>query len=332
MFRREDAKLVFLALARLRPRYRSALILREMHGLSSVDIGESLELKPGAVDTLVCRARDAFGREYAELSGLPSECRRAVEYIYRDRGSGIEDWERGWLAEHVSGCPRCARERTLAADPKRLAVLLPLAGIRPEGLGILQRALEALGSGPASFEALGLVTAKVTAVAVAATIAVSPIAGRVGRGEVDRAERASVVAATPSRGHDACAVSVVAPVPAAHAPATASVIASASAVESAVAPALPDVATVVVVPLEPADDADGAMIEESDSGVPPVSASGTGAPDPPGGEVPPSDPPFEVELPDSTGVGEEPGTGADSVTPGAPTDPASGTAEPSIGL
>ncbi|TLM98044.1 MAG: RNA polymerase sigma factor, partial [Actinobacteria bacterium] len=50
---REDAKTVFLALARMRTRYRSALVLREMHGLSSHEIGETMGLKPGAVDTLL---------------------------------------------------------------------------------------------------------------------------------------------------------------------------------------------------------------------------------------------------------------------------------------
>jgi RNA polymerase sigma factor (sigma-70 family) len=178
---REDARVVFLALSRLRPRYRSALILREMHALSSAEIGETLGMKSGAVDTLLCRARDAFGRQYAEVSDLAEECKRGVELIYRERGSGVTDSERDWLRQHVAVCPRCARERGLAEDPRRLAALLPLFGMRAEGVGLFTRAMEVLGSAPASFEALGLSAAKVTAVAVAAAVATAPVVARVTR-------------------------------------------------------------------------------------------------------------------------------------------------------
>lgn len=188
MFRREDAKAVFLALARLRPRYRSALILREMHGLSSVEIGEVMQLKPGAVDTLVCRARDAFGREYAAVGDLGADCRRAVEYLYREKGTGIEPGERSWLDEHVATCSSCAKERSLAGDPSRLALLVPFAGMRVDGLAILNRAWESLGAAPASNEAFSAFAVKLTTVAVAATVAFGPVspmpevhAPRVGR-------------------------------------------------------------------------------------------------------------------------------------------------------
>lgn len=198
MFRREDAKAVFLALARLRPRYRSALILREMHGLSSVEIGEVMQLKPGAVDTLVCRARDAFGREYAAVSDLGADCRRAVEYLYREKGTGIEPGERSWLDEHVVTCACCAKERSLAGDPRRLAMLVPLAGLRIDGLAILNRAWESLGAAPASNEAFSAFAVKVTTVAVAATVAFGPVspmpevrAPRLGRQSLPR------VAVTP---------------------------------------------------------------------------------------------------------------------------------------
>ncbi len=274
MFRREDAKLVFLALARLRPRYRSALILREMHGLTSLEIGESLGLKPGAVDTLVCRARDAFGREYAALADLPGDCRRAVEYMYRERGSGIDANERAWLLDHVAGCPRCARERRLAADPKRLTVLLPLAGIRPEGLGILQRALETLGAAPASFEALGVMTAKVTAVAVATTLAVAPIAGRVrqeGR-DLPRVMRADVPAAVAgtlatslAETSSAAVIETVATVATATPPATVG-----SGNTSA-----PAVATVVVLPDTGAEVEPGCETPELSAGEPPATSAAT---------------------------------------------------------
>jgi RNA polymerase sigma-70 factor (ECF subfamily) len=173
--RREQAQSVFLAIARLRPRYRSALLLREMHGLSSVEIGEAMNLKPGAVDTLVSRARDAFGKEYANLGDLPATCRRAVEYMYRERGTGIDADERMWLGDHVAGCARCARERGTATDARGLAMLLPLIGARDGGFGFLTRAVETLGWAPASVDALSSLAAKATVVVIATAIAVSPI-------------------------------------------------------------------------------------------------------------------------------------------------------------
>lgn len=179
---REDARTVFLALARMRTRYRSALVLREMHGLSSAEIGETMGLKVGAVDTLLCRARDAFGREYAEVSGLPEDCRIAIELIYRRTGTGISDTERRQLSDHLSVCPRCARERGLAEDPRRLAALLPMFGVHVSGgLGLLQRAVEALGIAPASLEALGVVASKVSVAAVTAAVVAAPVVATVAR-------------------------------------------------------------------------------------------------------------------------------------------------------
>ncbi len=319
MFRREDAKLVFLALARLRPRYRSALILREMHGLSSVEIGETMGLNPGAVDTLVCRARDAFGREYAELSDLPGDCRRAVEYMYRDRGSGIEAGERAWLAEHIAGCPRCARERRLAADPKRLAVLLPLAGLRAEGLGVFQRALETLGSAPASFEALGLTTAKVTAVAVAAAIAVAPVAGRVSERRVEKPQQMhdaqcaqghihSDIPESNIATHGPAAVEATVAVAGASCSPTTSVSGSSPSSQS------PEVATVVVVPdVSPDVDPEDEIADESS--VPSVPASAAGGE----GVAPVDDVPVDAETPSGSEVPSAPGAATEASLPVTPT-------------
>ena len=124
---RADARNVFLALRRMKPRYRTALILREIHGQSSADIAEAMGVKSaGAVDTLVSRARDAFGVAYAAIPDLPSTCRTSIESMYRSRGSGIDEREAGALAAHLASCERCRAEDTRADDPKRLAGLLPL--------------------------------------------------------------------------------------------------------------------------------------------------------------------------------------------------------------
>src|ERR1035437_3864860 len=91
----------------------------------------------GAVDTLVSRARDAFGMAYAAISELPPACRSSIELTYRSRGTGISGQEKDALAAHLASCERCRAEDAKADDPKRLSGLLPLlvpAGAAAHGL------------------------------------------------------------------------------------------------------------------------------------------------------------------------------------------------------
>jgi len=138
---RSDARDVFLALRSLRPRYRTALIMREVHGESSKDIADALETTPGAVDTLVSRARDAFGAAYASVGDLPSACRANIELIYRNHGTGITPEEHSAMDAHAAGCERCRAEAKKADDPRHLAALLPfLIPARLLGRGLIERA------------------------------------------------------------------------------------------------------------------------------------------------------------------------------------------------
>ncbi len=56
-------------LQRLNERYRTALVLKDLHGLPSAEIASVLELPRGSTDVLVHRARSAFKRVFAEVSG-----------------------------------------------------------------------------------------------------------------------------------------------------------------------------------------------------------------------------------------------------------------------
>jgi len=58
----DEANSVFLALRRMRPRYRNVLVPRELHGQSISEIAESLSVNTGTAYTLLSRARDAFGK------------------------------------------------------------------------------------------------------------------------------------------------------------------------------------------------------------------------------------------------------------------------------
>ena len=56
-------------LAQLNDRYRTALVLKDLHGLPSAEIASVLELPRGSTDVLVHRARAAFKRVFSEVSG-----------------------------------------------------------------------------------------------------------------------------------------------------------------------------------------------------------------------------------------------------------------------
>lgn len=138
---RAEGKHAFLALRRMNARYRTALILREIHGQSSKDMAEALGTTTGAVDTLVSRARDAFGVAYAGIGDLPAACRASVELIYRRGGTGITDGERHGLEAHLASCRRCRTEAKRAESPRHLAALLPfLIPASSRGVGLLRRA------------------------------------------------------------------------------------------------------------------------------------------------------------------------------------------------
>lgn len=125
---------IFIALRRLHDRYRRALILREFHDKTSQQIADELGMKPGAVDVLLCRARAAFGRAYAEVADMPSACRQATELIYRESGSGISDHQRQLMQAHIGACPRCTSEHTRANAGLFVGGLLAWLGLRLNSL------------------------------------------------------------------------------------------------------------------------------------------------------------------------------------------------------
>ena len=146
---RDDARNVFVALRRLRPRYREALILRELHHESSADMADALDTTPGAVDTLVSRARDAFGRAYGEVMGLPADCAEAVAAIYKRKGTGLDEAEEMHLQAHLIVCQHCHKESVRASRVDGLSALLPLLlPAKSIGLNLFERATLALRSSP----------------------------------------------------------------------------------------------------------------------------------------------------------------------------------------
>jgi len=127
---------VFIALRRLPARDRKALVLRDFHDRSSQQIADELKMRAGSVDVLLCRARAALGRAYAEVSAMPFACRQNTELIYRETGSGITDRQRQLMDAHLVSCRRCAAEYARMRSPRFLAAFLPWLWLRLEATGL----------------------------------------------------------------------------------------------------------------------------------------------------------------------------------------------------
>lgn len=166
-FSRADARRVLLALRRLHPRYRTALVMREVHGLPVREIAEALDITEGAAHTVLSRARDAFGKAYAEVLGLAPACARAVELIYRQTGTGIGDVERAELEAHLASCAGCRKERRRAGERVRYTGLLPL--ISASRAGLLARAFSRFPAEPPPLGSLGPAAAAASGASVVKT-------------------------------------------------------------------------------------------------------------------------------------------------------------------
>lgn len=186
----EDAHTIFLALRKLRPRYRAALIMREIHGQSSADIAEAMSMTPAAVDTLVCRARDSFGKAYADVTEFPQACRDAITVLYRRTGTGISKAEQDSLTLHLKSCARCRREAAKAGDQNHLPALLPfLVASQAAGRSIFADASLAMRTAPRTLlerlpwltelPQLSPLAQKAIMAGVAATIVIAPLAGKI---------------------------------------------------------------------------------------------------------------------------------------------------------
>jgi RNA polymerase sigma-70 factor, ECF subfamily len=69
-FERSDTvALVEGTLGQLNERYRTALVLKDLHGMPSDEIAAVMEISPSTADVLVHRARGSFKRAFAKLAG-----------------------------------------------------------------------------------------------------------------------------------------------------------------------------------------------------------------------------------------------------------------------
>jgi RNA polymerase sigma-70 factor (ECF subfamily) len=98
-FDRETQELVEAALKEIAPAFRSALILREIEGLSYEQIAEVLEISLGTVKSRILRGRESLKKNLAVK--LKAEAPDSVQTHTEPGGSEEAKWS-PWLEKH--GC------------------------------------------------------------------------------------------------------------------------------------------------------------------------------------------------------------------------------------
>lgn len=106
------------------PRQRAALVLRELEGLSYNAIAEELQLSPGAVETLLFRARRRFREEYlrrtVEADRPVATCGRTLEVIGSAERRRPSRRRARDAAAHIVDCTSC-RDRVRTPVPASVA-------------------------------------------------------------------------------------------------------------------------------------------------------------------------------------------------------------------
>src|SRR5215212_8998474 len=124
---------VRLANAKLAPRQRLVLALRELEDRSYAEIGAVVGLKENAVAQLISRARESLRAELrlaqVDPSSLPEACRRFLPMLSRHLDGQLRGHQRDETLAHLEACERC--QQALAAmreAQRRYRVLLPPFG------------------------------------------------------------------------------------------------------------------------------------------------------------------------------------------------------------
>ena len=140
---------VRLANARLQPRQRLVLALRELEDRSYAEIGELVGMKENAVAQLIFRARESLRIELrlaqVDPERLPEECRRFLPLLAAHLDGQLKGARREETLAHLDGCERC--QDALARHARGLAPLPrdPAPDRRRRGEGCRRRAARSGG-------------------------------------------------------------------------------------------------------------------------------------------------------------------------------------------
>jgi len=123
---------VRVANARLQPRQRLVLALRELEDRSYAEIGVLVGMKENAVAQLIFRARESLRTELrlaqVDPDRLPEECRRFLPLLAAHLDGQLKGPRRAETLEHLEGCERCqaALADMREASRRYRVILLPL--------------------------------------------------------------------------------------------------------------------------------------------------------------------------------------------------------------
>lgn len=141
---------VRLANARLQPRQRLVLALRELEDRSYAEIGEIVGMKENAVAQLIFRARESLRTEMRlaqiDPGRLPEDCRRFLPLLAAHLDGQLKGARRDETLAHLDACERC---QAVLADmeeaSRRYRTLFPLVLGSDEARAAVERRLDAAG-------------------------------------------------------------------------------------------------------------------------------------------------------------------------------------------
>jgi RNA polymerase sigma factor (sigma-70 family) len=353
--RREDLKRLIADVGRLPDQQRSALLMREIDGLSYADLAGALDVTVPAVKSLLVRARVGLVEAQESRDADCGEIRRDLMAAY-DRGVKAS----GRARRHMRECAGCREYRSALRSVRRTFASLAPAGAGPIGLlakllgiGGASGGAGAVAAGGGGGAVVGGGAATATACKVAAVVCATAITAGGAAVEVRKLtnepaakrERAKPAATADARERTAGARDAPTVMPAPPASARRAVGPAVAAVPAAAAPAR-ERATggpaagaydepITAPPPEPVPVPDGADAPVAVGSKPQVSSGGTAAPDdkadaaasagsPQAGALPAdgATPPADGDLPAAEAPATQP-----SPAPADPTQP-SGSATP----
>jgi RNA polymerase sigma-70 factor, ECF subfamily len=185
---RDDQRAVREANARLAPRHREVLALREVAGRSYDEVGEIMGISGNAAAQLIFRARSKFREALtagavASVVATSEECESAQLLLNQIQdGESVEAVDRHWLEEHLDECGSCqTANRMLLEAGASYRLWMPVALLAGMRTDTLTRAGELVGAdwsqitpqGHAAAAASGGSSAGGTVVAAAAAVVVA---------------------------------------------------------------------------------------------------------------------------------------------------------------
>ena len=170
---------VRIANARLQPRQRLVLALRELEDRSYAEIGELVDMKENAVAQLIFRARESLRLELrlaqVDPERLPEECRRYLPLLAAHLDGQLKGARQQETLAHLEGCERCqdALASMREASKRYRTLFLPGFLETDEARAAVERRLDAVHywDRPAGRRLVG--RTKRSIAAVAAVIALS---------------------------------------------------------------------------------------------------------------------------------------------------------------